>query len=231
MASTVFAGQHMATFARQYVLAMSRATDLADLAAARSFKFSELATVLALMVYLQLLCHSHHALSTNSRFQRPWSLSVNNLLSSSSEQFRHPVATQAFLPLYTTSVAELGATSTTAIWVSFTYTTGSSKSHSRHVITALIPKHHFTASKTGLPALLIREINEALPCLICWAIPIMCQCFAVHTSLTTTGLTGSTIRGSLRHGNKLGALRVSAVNSVRAGKLQLSTSIGGQIFD
>ncbi len=52
MASTVFAGQHMATFARQYVLAMSRATHLADLAAARSFKFSELATVLALMVYL-----------------------------------------------------------------------------------------------------------------------------------------------------------------------------------
>jgi len=42
----------MATFARQYVLAMSRATHLADLAAARSFKFSELATVLALMVYL-----------------------------------------------------------------------------------------------------------------------------------------------------------------------------------
>ena len=42
----------MATFARQDVLAMSRATHLADLAAARSFKFSELATVLALMVGL-----------------------------------------------------------------------------------------------------------------------------------------------------------------------------------
>ncbi|KAL9123770.1 MAG: hypothetical protein Q9217_006835, partial [Psora testacea] len=50
VASTVFAGQHMATFARQDVLAMSRATHLADLAAARSFKFSELATVVALMV-------------------------------------------------------------------------------------------------------------------------------------------------------------------------------------
>ena len=42
----------MATFARQDVLAMSRTTDLADLAAARSFKFSELATVVALMVCL-----------------------------------------------------------------------------------------------------------------------------------------------------------------------------------
>jgi len=52
MASTVFAGQYMAAFARQYILAMPRTTHLADLAAARSFKFSELATVLALMVYL-----------------------------------------------------------------------------------------------------------------------------------------------------------------------------------
>jgi hypothetical protein len=40
--------------------------------------------------------------------------------------------------------------------------TGSSRYHSRHVVTALIPKHHFTASKTGLPALLIREIDETL---------------------------------------------------------------------
>jgi len=64
---------------------MSRATHLADLATVRSFKFSELATVVALMVCLQLLCHSHHALLTNSRFQGPWSLSVNNLLSSSIE--------------------------------------------------------------------------------------------------------------------------------------------------
>lgn len=42
----------MATFARQYVLAISRATHLADLATARSFNSSELAAVLALMVYL-----------------------------------------------------------------------------------------------------------------------------------------------------------------------------------
>ena len=41
----------MAAFARQDVLAMSRATYLADLAAARSFKFSELAIVVALMVF------------------------------------------------------------------------------------------------------------------------------------------------------------------------------------
>ena len=74
----------MATFARQDVLAMSRATHLADLAAARSFKFGELAIVVALMVCLQLLFHSHHALLTNSRFQRPC-LSVNNQLSSSIE--------------------------------------------------------------------------------------------------------------------------------------------------
>jgi len=85
MASTVFAGQHMATFARQYVLPMSRAAHLADLAAARSFQFSELATVVALMVYLQLLFHSNHALLTNSRCQRSWCLSVNNKLSSSVE--------------------------------------------------------------------------------------------------------------------------------------------------
>ena len=75
----------MATFARQDVLAMSRATHLADLAAARSFKFSELATVVALMICLQLLFHSHHALLTNSRCQGPWCLSVNNQLSSSIE--------------------------------------------------------------------------------------------------------------------------------------------------
>lgn len=75
----------MATFARQDVLAMSRATHLADLAAARSFKFSKLATVVALMVCLQLLFHSHHALLTNSRCQGPWCLSVNNQLSSSIE--------------------------------------------------------------------------------------------------------------------------------------------------
>ena len=42
----------MATFARQDVLAMSSATHLADLAAARSFKFIELATVVAFMVCL-----------------------------------------------------------------------------------------------------------------------------------------------------------------------------------
>ena len=72
----------MAAFARQDVLAMSRATYLADLAAARSFKFSELAIVVALMVFLQLLFHSHHALLTNNRCQGPWCLSVNNQLSS-----------------------------------------------------------------------------------------------------------------------------------------------------
>ena len=42
----------MATFAGQDVLAMSRATHLADPAAARSFKFSKLATMVALMVGL-----------------------------------------------------------------------------------------------------------------------------------------------------------------------------------
>ncbi len=42
----------MATFATQDVLAMSRATHLADLAVARSFEFSELATVVAFMVCL-----------------------------------------------------------------------------------------------------------------------------------------------------------------------------------
>ena len=42
----------MATFAGQDVLAMSRATHLADLAAARSFKFSEFATMVAFMVRL-----------------------------------------------------------------------------------------------------------------------------------------------------------------------------------
>ena len=52
VASTVFAGQHMATFAGQDVLVMSRATHLANLAAARSFKFSELATMVALMMSL-----------------------------------------------------------------------------------------------------------------------------------------------------------------------------------
>ena len=72
----------MTTFARQYVLAMSRATHLADLAAARSFKFSELATVVALVVCLKLLFHSRHALLTNSRCQGPWCLSVDNELSS-----------------------------------------------------------------------------------------------------------------------------------------------------
>ena len=42
----------MAAFAGQDVLAMSRATYLADLAAARSFKFSEFATMVALMMCL-----------------------------------------------------------------------------------------------------------------------------------------------------------------------------------
>ena len=72
----------MATFARQDVLAISRATHLADLTAARSFKFGKLAAIVALMVRLQLLFHSHHALLTNSRCQGPWCLSINNQLSS-----------------------------------------------------------------------------------------------------------------------------------------------------
>ncbi len=42
----------MATSAGQDVLAMSRATHLADLPAARSFQFGELATMVALMVCL-----------------------------------------------------------------------------------------------------------------------------------------------------------------------------------
>lgn len=42
----------MAAFARQNVLAMSRAAHLADMAAARSANFTELATVVALMVFL-----------------------------------------------------------------------------------------------------------------------------------------------------------------------------------
>jgi len=53
----------------------------------------------------------------------------------------------------------------------------------------------------------------------------------MHTSSSTTGLTGSEIRCSLRYGNKLGALRPSAVDSIRAGKFQLSTSIGSQLLD
>ncbi len=42
----------MATFAGQDVLAMSRATHFADLAAAQSFKFSEFATMVTLMICL-----------------------------------------------------------------------------------------------------------------------------------------------------------------------------------
>lgn len=52
MASIVFLSQYMVTFIRQDVLAMSRAIYLVDLAAARSFKFSELAAVVVFIVYL-----------------------------------------------------------------------------------------------------------------------------------------------------------------------------------
>lgn len=48
--STVFAGQHVATFARQDVLVMSRATYLASHAATRSSKSSELASVIARVI-------------------------------------------------------------------------------------------------------------------------------------------------------------------------------------
>ncbi|KAM3067000.1 hypothetical protein ACMFMG_011782 [Clarireedia jacksonii] len=120
----------MATLAGQDVFTMSRATHLADFAAARFFKLSELATMVALMVSL---------------------------------------------PLYSASVAKLGTASATVIGSALTYTTGSSRfHHSRHVITTLIPKHHFAASKPGLPTLLIREVDETLPSFICWTLPIMC---------------------------------------------------------
>ena len=42
----------MATFAGQDILAMSRAIYLVDLTAARSFKFSEFATMVALIICL-----------------------------------------------------------------------------------------------------------------------------------------------------------------------------------
>ena len=42
----------MATFIEQDILAISRATHLADLAAARFFKFSEFAPIIALMMCL-----------------------------------------------------------------------------------------------------------------------------------------------------------------------------------
>lgn len=61
----------MATFTRQYILAMSRATYLADHSAARSSYFGELATMTALMVCFQRLLHDHHALLMNSRYQGP----------------------------------------------------------------------------------------------------------------------------------------------------------------
>ena len=41
-------------------------------------------------------------------------------------------------------------------------------------VTALILRHDCTASKTRLPNLLIRETDEALPCLICRVPHIVC---------------------------------------------------------
>jgi len=50
VASTVFTGEHMATFAGQYVLVMSRVTHLAYLTTARSFKSSKPAAMIAFIV-------------------------------------------------------------------------------------------------------------------------------------------------------------------------------------
>ena len=52
VASTIFAGQHMATFARQDIPVMSRVTYLADHAATRSSQSSELASVIAGVICL-----------------------------------------------------------------------------------------------------------------------------------------------------------------------------------
>ena len=50
MATTVLTGQQMAMSINQDVLIVSRATHLADLAAARSFKLGELAAMITLII-------------------------------------------------------------------------------------------------------------------------------------------------------------------------------------